>query len=59
MLDSALASARAIIDQRVEAVEAIAQHLLAHEYASGEQISAIMAKAVGKKPHQKVRAVSA
>jgi ATP-dependent Zn protease len=59
MLDSALASARAIIDQRVEAVEAIAQHLLAHEYASGEQISAIMAKAVGKKPRQKVRAVSA
>ena len=59
MLDNALASARVLIEKHVEAVEAIAQHLLTHEYASGEQITAIMAKAEKAEPKEVRRRVSA
>ncbi len=59
MLEGALASARVIIEQHVEAVDAIARHLLAHEYATGDQITAIMAVVYGKTLHQKARTISA
>ena len=48
MLDNALASARMIIEANIERVEKVARHLLAYEYASGEQITAIMTQAVDK-----------
>lgn len=53
MLDDALASARQIIDSKSQAVEAIARHLLAHEYASAEQITTLMANAQ-KAEHREV-----